>query len=108
MVATGCGGGSKNGSNHAASSLGTVLYGTLPPVGTPVKGGTITQGQLTGQTPTYIFPIIPGAQTQTGTISFMTELFMPLYAGPTGAVPTVDYGLSAAASRRRSATATRR
>ena len=72
------------------------LYGTLPPAGTPVKGGTITQGQLTGQTPTYIFPIIPGAQTPTGTISFMTELFMPLYAGPNGAEPKVDYGLSAA------------
>ena len=82
--------------HSSASSLGTVLYGTLPPTGTPKKGGTITQGQLSGQTPTYIFPIAPGANTSTGTISFLSELFMPLYAGPTGARPKVDYSLSAA------------
>src|ERR1039457_3219346 len=40
--------------HSSASSLGTVLYGSLPPAGTPKHGGTITQGQLTGQTPTYI------------------------------------------------------
>jgi peptide/nickel transport system substrate-binding protein len=93
---TGSGSGSANNANVNAASLGTVLYGTLPAVGTPKPGGTITQGQLTGQTPTYIFPIVPGASTSTGTISFMTELFMPLYAGPTGAEPKVDYDLSAA------------
>lgn len=92
-----CGSSSSSGSgNKAAASFGTVLYGTLPPIGTPVKGGTITQGQLTGQTPTYIFPIVPGAQTSSGTVSFLTELFMPLYAGPAGAVPKVEYALSAA------------
>ena len=80
----------------SASSLGTKLYGSLPPVGTPKHGGTIVQGQLTGQTPTFIFPIAPGANTSTGTISFLTELFMPLYAGPSGAIPKVNYGLSAA------------
>ncbi len=82
--------------NEAQSSLGTVLYGSLPPQGTPVKGGTITQGQLTGQTPTYIFPITPGAQSSSGTFSFLSELFMPLYAGPSGAEPKVEYPLSAA------------
>src|SRR5689334_18145217 len=50
-----------NNANTAQSSLGTVLYGTLPPAGTPKAGGVITQGQLTGQTPTYIMPIVPGA-----------------------------------------------
>jgi peptide/nickel transport system substrate-binding protein len=80
----------------SGSSLGTVIYGTLPPVGTPKHGGTITQGQLTGQTPTYIFPIAPGANTSTGTISFLSSLYMPLYAGPTGAVPKVNESLSAA------------
>jgi peptide/nickel transport system substrate-binding protein len=85
-----------NGVNKASASLGTVIYGTLPAVGTPTQGGTIVQGQLTGQTPTYIFPIAPGANTSTGTISFLSELFMPLYAGPTGAEPKVDYALSAA------------
>jgi len=82
--------------HSSASSLGTVLYGSLPPAGTPTKGGTITQGQLTGQTPTYIFPIAPGANTSTGTISMLSSLYMPLYAGPTGAVPKVNEDLSAA------------
>jgi peptide/nickel transport system substrate-binding protein len=82
--------------HSSASSLGTKIFGTLPPTGTPKHGGTIVQGQLTGQTPTYIFPIAPGANTSTGTISFLAELFMPLYAGPTGAVPKVNYALSAA------------
>jgi peptide/nickel transport system substrate-binding protein len=90
-----CGSSSNNGSNKASSSLGTVIFGTLPPTGTPVKGGTITMGQLTGQTPTYIFPIVPGAQTSTGTISLLSQLFMPLYFGPAGARPQVDYALSA-------------
>lgn len=81
----------------ASSSLGTVIYGTLPPTGHPVKGGTITQGQLTGQTPEYIFPIIPGAQSTTGTGELVYNLFMPLYAGPTGARPQYQPGTSAAA-----------
>ena len=82
--------------HSSASSYGTVLYGSLPPAGTPKQGGTITQGQLSGQTPTYIFPIAPGANTSTGTISLLSSLFMPLYAGPTGAVPKDDESLSAA------------
>src|ERR1022692_2936337 len=82
--------------HSSASSLGTVLYGSLPPAGTPKQGGTIVQGQLSGQTPTYIFPIAPGANTSTGTISLLSSLFMPLYGGPTGAVPKVDESLSAA------------
>ncbi|HTX31934.1 MAG TPA: ABC transporter substrate-binding protein [Solirubrobacteraceae bacterium] len=88
---------SSNNSNKASSSLGTVLYGTLPPVGTPVHGGTITQGQLTGQTPTYILPIVSGANITTGTLSFSTELYMPLFEGPLGARPQINYGASAAA-----------
>jgi peptide/nickel transport system substrate-binding protein len=94
-----CGSSSSGGSNSnvASSSLGTVIYGTLPPAGTPTNGGTITQGQLTGQTPNYIFPIAPSANSGTGTFSLFTELFMPLYAGPLGARPEVNYGLSAAA-----------
>lgn len=95
---SGGGGGSGGTANKAATNLGTVLYGTLPPAGTPVKGGTITQGQLSGQTPTYIFPITSSANVTTGTVSFQSELFMPLYAGPTGAEPKVDFGMSAAAA----------
>jgi peptide/nickel transport system substrate-binding protein len=89
---------SSSNSNKASSSLGTVLYGTLPPVGTPVHGGTITQGQLTGQTPTYILPLVSGANVTTGTLSFNTEMYMPLFEGPLGARPQINYGASAAAA----------
>jgi peptide/nickel transport system substrate-binding protein len=88
---------SSSGSNKSVSSLGTVLYGTLPPAGTAVKGGTITQGQLSGQTPTYIFPLVSGANVTTGTLSFNSEMYMPLFAGPLGARPQINYPLSAAA-----------
>ena len=62
-----CGSSTTTGENKSSASLGTVIYGSIPPEGTPVAGGTVTQGQLTGQTPTYIFPIIPGANVSTGT-----------------------------------------
>ena len=93
-----CGSSSSNGgaSNKTVSSLGTQVFGTLPSVGKPMNGGTISLGQITGQTPTYIFPIAPGAQTSTGTISFLSQLFMPLYFGPAGARPQVYYPMSAA------------
>jgi peptide/nickel transport system substrate-binding protein len=99
LAACGSSSGSSNSSsnsNQAVSSLGTVIYGTLPPAGTPVHGGVITQGQLSGQTPTYIFPLVSGANVTTGTLSFNTEMYMPLFGGPLGARPEVNYGLSAA------------
>ena len=87
---------SSTSANKSSTDYGTSLYGTLPPVGTAQKGGTISISQQTGQTPTFIFPIAPGANTSTGTISLLSNLFMPLYAGPEGAKPQVDYALSAA------------
>ncbi|MBV9819240.1 MAG: hypothetical protein JOZ07_12975 [Solirubrobacterales bacterium] len=102
LAVAACGGSSKSkGSSSSAggkasAALGTVLYGSLPPVGTPKMGGTITQGQLTGQTPVQVFPITNTSNVTTGTVSFQSELYMPLYAGPTGARPMVDFGLSAA------------
>lgn len=97
IVVAACGSSTtKPSTNVAAKNLGTIVFGTLPPPGTPAKGGTITWGQLTGQTPTYIFPIIPSANVTTGTVSLVSNLFMPLYAGPTGARPQVNYSLSAA------------
>jgi peptide/nickel transport system substrate-binding protein len=89
---------SANNGNSADAKYGTVLYGALPAAGTPASGGTISVGQLTGQTPTYIMPIAPGAETSTQTIDLLSNLFMPLYAGPTGAEPKVDYDQSFATS----------
>jgi peptide/nickel transport system substrate-binding protein len=89
---------SANNSNTSDTQFGTVLFNKLPAPGTPVKGGTLTVGQLNGQTPTYIFPIIPGANTSTQTIDLVQNLYMPLYDGPDGAEPKVNYGLSFAKS----------
>jgi len=82
--------------NKAAANYGTVLYGSLPAAGTPASSGTLSIGQITGQTPTYIMPLAPGADTSTATITLLSNLFIPLYAGPTGAEPKVDEALSAA------------
>jgi peptide/nickel transport system substrate-binding protein len=95
VSACGSSGGSPSASNSGQAAT-SGLYGTLPPVGTPTHGGTLTIGQLTGSTPTAIFPIIPGADTTAYTDSFVTELYAPLYAGPVGATPEVDYALSVA------------
>jgi peptide/nickel transport system substrate-binding protein len=90
--------GSSSANPTATASLGVDLFGTLPPAGTPATGGTITQGQLTGETPEYIFPIVPGANSTPGTAELLSSIYMPLYGGPLGARPEVNYGVSAAAS----------
>lgn len=88
---------------HAAGAIknqghvvdGTLINGSLPANGKPAKGGTITIGQLQGQTPTGINPIIAGAQCSTATFSFVASMYVPLYYGPTGATPAINQSLSA-------------
>jgi peptide/nickel transport system substrate-binding protein len=80
----------------AASGSVSGLYGSLPPVGTPTKGGTITVGQLTGSTPAYIFPIVPSAQDSAYTLAFIYNLFQPIYNAPNGGTPEVNYAVSMA------------
>ncbi len=87
---------SKNVVNKKSTSLGTDLYGALPAAGSPTKGGTISVGQISGQTPTYIFPVTPGAFTATPNETLITQLFLPLYAGPNGAKPEDDPQMSIA------------
>ncbi len=82
--------------NQGTAIDGTLINGTLPKTGKPAKGGTITIGQLQGQTPTGINPIIAGAQCSTATFSFVASQYIPLYYGPSGATPTINQSLSAA------------
>jgi peptide/nickel transport system substrate-binding protein len=78
----------------SASAL-TGLYGSVPSGGTAAKGGTITFGQLTGSTPTYIFPIIPGANASVYTADFFQDImYLPLYNTPVGGTPEVNYAVS--------------
>jgi peptide/nickel transport system substrate-binding protein len=89
-----CGGSGTPGTSSGGQTKS--LFGKLPPVGSPSKGGTLTIGQTTGSTPNYIFPIIPSASASAYTSNFITQMFLPLYAGPQGDVPTIDYALSLA------------
>ena len=112
LLVAACGGSSKSGGGSGGSttskpstggtvnaSLGTSVFGTLPPVKAAAStGGTVTVSQQTGQTPVYIFPIADSAHTTTGTITFLQNLYMPLYAGPSGAEPKVNYAQSFAQS----------
>jgi hypothetical protein len=66
----GCGGSSAPATHPSGKVHGhTVkdLYGSLPKAGAPTGHGTITMGQLNGDTPTYLFPIVPGANATDGT-----------------------------------------
>lgn len=100
VVIAACGGSSNGGgstnANKAANNYGTVLAGTLPTVGTPRNGGTITAGELTGQTPLDIFPLVDGTACGTPTFEFVASQYIPLYGGPTGAEPKIDPSQSAA------------
>jgi peptide/nickel transport system substrate-binding protein len=93
----------KNTVGHSAVAVvkarpfdGTELSGTLPKNGQAASGGTIVAGQLTGQTPTDIDPIINGATCSTDTFQFVADQYIPLYYGPKGATPQIDESMSAA------------
>ncbi len=72
------------------------LYGSLPVAGTPTAGGTISMGQLNGDTPTYLFPIIPGANGTDGTAFLISQLYVPLYNLQVGGSMQVNYATSLA------------
>ena len=86
----------KNAVGHAAANAkavqedGTLVTGTVPKSGKAAHGGTIVAGQLTGQTPTDIDPIINGATCSTDTFQFVTDMYIPLYYGPKGGTPQID------------------
>ena len=61
-----------------------------------MRGGTITVGQLHGNTPGSAFPLIDIATCNTATLNFVENRYIPLYAGPNGAEPKIDESLSAA------------
>ena len=77
---TGTGSTGSGSGGAIAGSLNTPeLYGTLPAQGTPTQGGTITYGQLTGETPNYIFPIIPSGDARTYKYQWQSMMYLPLY-----------------------------
>jgi peptide/nickel transport system substrate-binding protein len=89
-----CGGSSPRRHSSAHNSDG--ITGVLPIAGKAVRGGTITVGQLSKQTPTDIFPLIDSTSCTTPTLNFVQNQYIPLYAGPSGAEPAINEHLSAA------------
>lgn len=85
--------GSKTATAHVAGVAG--LFGTLPKSGTPTNGGTITIGQLKGDTPTYAMPIVPSAVDTVYTAPDFVDLYnQPLEWSPNGSKVAVDPSLS--------------
>jgi len=67
------------------------------PSKTKVSGGTVTFGMAAGATPTYILPLVPGANSSVYTANFFQNLmWKPLWWAPTQDKLDVDYGLSLA------------
>jgi peptide/nickel transport system substrate-binding protein len=102
LLVSACGSSSQSNA-PAADAHGTVngqavtdLYGALPKGGTPTGSGTITMGQISGDTPTYVFPVIPDANATDGTGFLVDQLFIPLYNAQVGGVLKVNYATSAA------------
>lgn len=94
LLLAACGGATHVARHVAKSDDG--ITGALPTSGRPARGGTITVGQLTKQIPTDIFPLVDAGSCTTPTLNFIQSQYIPLYAGPKGAEPTINEGLSAA------------
>ena len=98
VIVAACGGSGGGGNGAVSGSLTAPgLYGKLPAAGTPTHGGTITWGMLSGNTPNYIFPIVPSGNASTYNYNFEQAMWLPLYNNSTfGTAPGIDYALSLA------------
>ncbi len=71
-------------------------FGSIPAQSNTVKeGGTLKIAQDAGQDPNNILPIVTAANSSVYDINQFNQLsWRPLYWGPKGAVPTIDYSKS--------------
>jgi peptide/nickel transport system substrate-binding protein len=92
------GGGVSNALSSAGGATPAGGYGAIPAAsGTPVMGGTVNFAEQPGAGPTWIFPVIPGANASVNLeYQFINFMYRPLWWGPKGVVPTVDYSQSMA------------
>jgi peptide/nickel transport system substrate-binding protein len=82
------GGGSSSKGTVSGSTKQPGLYGTLPAAGTATHGGSITFGQLSGNTPNYIFPVVPSGNASTINYQWQELMWLPLYNNfPYGSAP---------------------
>lgn len=81
-----------------APHTATGWFGTPPTQqGKPTTGGTVSIAEPVGAGPTYIFPITPSAQQSVyNDADFENFMWRPLWWGPKGTSPTIDYSQSLA------------
>ena len=88
-----CSGGGSSGSVNSASGA----FGAVPAASGKAVAGTITWAEPPGSAPTWILPIVPGADyTVYSTDDFSYESWRPLYWTQSGVSPTIDQALSLA------------
>jgi peptide/nickel transport system substrate-binding protein len=79
--------GKGNSSNAVSGTSGA--FGAVPPASGTPHAGTITWAEAPGTAPTYIFPVVPGADLSTSTVNtFQWEMWRPLYWYTNGVAPT--------------------
>jgi peptide/nickel transport system substrate-binding protein len=90
-----CSTSSSGGSGSINSNTGA--FGSVPATSGSPQAGTITWAEPPGVAPTWILPIVPGADfTVYVTNSFNYELWRPLYWTQNGVSPTINQSLSLA------------
>jgi peptide/nickel transport system substrate-binding protein len=94
-VVAACGTSGSNNNSNAVSVFGA--YGNLPGAATFGHAGTITVAQPPGATPTWIFPVTPGANSSVYTAySFQAQFWRPLSWFPDGNQQKEDPAMSLA------------
>ena len=92
-VLAACGKSSTSGGGGGGSAAGQIsgAFGTVPAAtGTPKAGRTITVAEPPSATPTWIFPITPGANGSVYTAyAFQEKFWLPLYWTVNGTQPEV-------------------
>jgi peptide/nickel transport system substrate-binding protein len=88
---------SASSSSGGSVSTTSGAFGSVPPASGTAHAGTITWAEPPGSAPTWILPIVPGADfTVYSTSDFSYESWRPLYWTQNGVRPTIDPALSLA------------
>ena len=88
----------KSSTNSSQTQKVSGFAGIPAPATTHKAGGTVTFGMAAGATPTYIFPVIPGANSSVYTAAFFQNLmYLPMWQTPVQDKLDVNYATSLAA-----------
>jgi peptide/nickel transport system substrate-binding protein len=99
LVMAACGSSSSGPTTTTQPSGNVGQFGTLPGPGsgTHQSGGVVSVAESPGAGPSYIFPITPAADSSVYTAyQFQNLMWRPLWWGPKGDTPAIDYSQSIA------------